>query len=140
MSSELVAMLGGGITGFVMKFMSAQMEIHSKALERMIAAQGVSDDSADRAADRTGSGGVWVRRSIAVTILFAVVIAPFIFAFYSIPVTIKAEGTGGIFNFLGFHSDRWKSLEGFVLLPEIRQGMLAILGFYFGSSQVTIRK
>ena len=126
MSSELVAMLGGGITGFVMKFMSAQMEIHSKALERMIAAQGVSDDSADRAAKRTEGGGVWV--------------APFIFAFYSIPVTIKAEGTGGIFNFLGFHSDRWKSLEGFVLLPEIRQGMLAILGFYFGSSQVTVRR
>ena len=35
MSSELVAMLGGGITGFVMKFMSAQMEIHSKALKAL---------------------------------------------------------------------------------------------------------
>jgi hypothetical protein len=140
MSSELVAMLGGGITGFVMKFMSAQMEINSNALERMIAAQGASDESADRAAKRTEGGGVWVRRSIAITILFAVVIAPFIFAFYSIPVTIKSEGTGGIFSFLGFHADRWKSLEGFVLLPEIRQGMLAILGFYFGSSQVTIRR
>ena len=140
MSSELVAMLGGGITGFVMKFMSAQMEIHSTARERMITAQGASDDSADRAAARTGSGGVWIRRSIAITILFAVVVAPFLFAFYSIPVTIKSEGTGGIFGFLGFHADRWKSLEGFVLLPEIRQGMLAILGFYFGSSQVTIRR
>ena len=140
MSSELVAMLGGGITGFVMKFMSAQMEIHSNALERMITAQGASDDSADRAAARTGSGGVWIRRSIAITILFAVVVAPFLFAFYSIPVTIKSEGTGGIFGFLGFHADRWKSLEGFVLLPEIRQGMLAILGFYFGSSQVTVRR
>ena len=140
MSSELVAMLGGGITGFVMKFMSAQMEIHSNALERMITAQGASDDSADRAAARTGSGGGWIRRSIAITILFAVVVAPFLFAFYSIPVTIKSEGTGGIFGFLGFHADRWKSLEGFVLLPEIRQGMLAILGFYFGSSQVTVRR
>ena len=140
MSSELVAMLGGGITGFVMKFMSAQMEIHSNALERMITAQGASDDSADRAAARTGSGGVWIRRSIAITILFAVVVAPFLFAFYSIPVTIKSEGTGGIFGFLGFHADRWKSLEGFVLLPEIRQGRFAILGFYFGSSQVTVRR
>ena len=140
MTGELIAMLGGGITGFIMKFLSAQMDIQSRALERMIAAQGVSDDSADRAAARTGDGGVWVRRSIAITILFAVVIAPFVFAFYSIPVTIKNEGSGGIFSFLGFHADRWKSLEGFVLLPEIRQGMLAILGFYFGSSQVTVRR
>ena len=76
MTGELVAMLGGGITGFVMKFVSAQMDIQSRALERMIAAQGASDDSADRAAARTGEGGVWVRRSIAITILFAVVIAP----------------------------------------------------------------
>jgi hypothetical protein len=27
-------------------------------------------------------------------------------------------------------------MRGFVLLPEVRQGMLALLGFYFGSSQV----
>ena len=57
-----------------------------------------------------------------------------------IPITIKADSAGGLFGFLGIHFDKWKSLEGFVLLPEIRQGMLAILGFYFGSSQVTVRR
>ena len=141
MTGELAAMLGGGATGFLMKFLSVQMDIQARALEGMIKAQQVSDDSADRAAARVPDGGIWIRRIIALTILFAVIVAPFVFAFYDIPVTIKEEsGLGGIFSFLGLNFERWKSLGGFVLLPEIRQGMLAILGFYFGSSQVTIRR
>ena len=63
------------------------------------------------------------------------VFAPFIMAFFDIPVTIEAQKLG-IFKFLGIGADKWKNLEGFVLLPEVRQGMLALLGFYFGSSQV----
>ena len=141
MTGELAAMLGGGATGFLMKFLSVQMDIQARALEGMIKAQQVSDDSADRAAARVPDGGIWIRRIIALTILFAVIVAPFVFAFYDIPVTIKEEsGLGGIFSFLGLNFERWKSLGGFVLLPEIRQGMLAILGFYFGSSQVTVRR
>ena len=135
MTSELVAMLGGGVTGFVMKLISAQMNIQANAIDAMIKKQGVSDDSADRAAKRTGEGGAWIRRFIAICILFSVVFAPFIMAFFNIPVTVEAQKMG-IFKFLGIGADKWKHLEGFVLLPEVRQGMLALLGFYFGSSQV----
>jgi hypothetical protein len=135
MTSELVAMLGGGVTGFVMKLISAQMNIQANAIDAMIKKQGVSDDSADRAAKRTGDGGAWIRRFIAICILFSVVFAPFVMAFFNIPVTVEAQKMG-IFKFLGIGADKWKHLEGFVLLPEVRQGMLALLGFYFGSSQV----
>jgi hypothetical protein len=135
MTSELVAMLGGGVTGFVMKLISAQMNIQANAIDAMIKKQGVSDDSADKAAKRTGEGGAWIRRFIAICILFSVVFAPFIMAFFDIPVTVEANKLG-IFKFLGIGADKWKNLEGFVLLPEVRQGMLALLGFYFGSSQV----
>jgi hypothetical protein len=135
MTSELVAMLGGGVTGFVMKLISAQMNIQANAIDAMIKKQGVSDDSADRAAKRTGEGGAWIRRFIAICILFSVVFAPFVMAFFDIPVTVEANKLG-VFKFLGIGSDKWKHLEGFVLLPEVRQGMLALLGFYFGSSQV----
>ncbi len=135
MTSELVAMLGGGVTGFVMKLISAQMNIQANAIDAMIKKQGVLDDSADRAAKRTGDGGAWIRRFIAICILFSVVFAPFVMAFFNIPVTVEAQKMG-IFKFLGIGADKWKHLEGFVLLPEVRQGMLALLGFYFGSSQV----
>ena len=135
MSGELVAMLGGGVTGFVMKLISAQMNIQANAIKSMIQKQGFSDASADRAAERSGESGAWVRKLIAMCILFSVVFAPFIMAFFDIPVTVEANKLG-IFKFLGIGSDKWKHLEGFVLLPEVRQGMLALLGFYFGSSQV----
>jgi len=135
MSSELIAMLGGGITGFVMKLISAQMSIQARAIDNMINRQKLADDSADRAAKRSGDGGAWIRRMIAICILFSMVFAPFIMAFFDVPVTVE-KTKGGILSFLGFGLNGWKNLEGFVLLPEVRQGMLAILGFYFGSSQV----
>ena len=135
MSGELVAMLGGGVTGFVMKLISAQMNIQANAIKSMIQKQEVADNSADRAAQRSDEGEAWVRKLIAMCILFSVVFAPFVMAFFDIPVTIEANKLG-VFKFLGIGADKWKHLEGFVLLPEVRQGMLALLGFYFGSSQV----
>jgi len=42
--------------------------------------------------------------------------------------------TSGFFGF--FKSLKWDTVQGFVILPEIRQTALAIVGFYFGSSQV----
>jgi hypothetical protein len=135
MTAELVAMLGGGVTGFIMKLISAQMNIQANAIKSMLQKQNAVDISADKAANRSDEGGAWVRKIIAMCILFSVVFAPFVMAFFDIPVTLEGEGSG-LFKFLGFGKDKWKQLEGFVLLPEVRQGMLALLGFYFGSSQI----
>lgn len=133
MSIELLAMLGGGVSGFLMKLIASQAEAQQRQVELMIRKQEVVDASADKAAAR---GGVFVRRIIAFTILFAMIVAPFIMAFSESPVTVLQEARGGILGFLGFTKDAWVEVQGFVLLPEVRQGMLALLGFYFGSSQV----
>ena len=133
MNLELIAMLGGGVSGFVMKLIAAQAESQARSFEMMIKQQVAADDSADRAAAR---GGVWVRRVFVFFILFAVIVAPFILSLLGTPVTVEREGLGGIFKLIGFGAGSWESLQGFVLLPEVRQAMLAIVGFYFGSSQV----
>jgi ABC-type phosphate transport system permease subunit len=133
MSVELLAMLGGGVSGFLMKFIAAQADAQSRHLEAMIRKQEAADQSADKAANR---GGVWIRRVFVACILFAVIIAPFILAYSGHGVTVEREGLGGIFKLLGIGRDSWETVQGFVILPEVRQGMLAILGFYFGSSQV----
>ena len=133
MNLELLAMLGGGVSGFVMKLIAAQAESQARNFEMMIKQQVAADDSADRSAAR---GGVWVRRIFVGFILFAVIVAPFILSLTSTPVTVEKEGLGGIFKLLGLGAGSWESLQGFVLLPEVRQAMLAIVGFYFGSSQV----
>jgi hypothetical protein len=133
MSIELVAMLGGGLSGFVMKMIAAQAEAQTRNFEMLLQKQGVADESADKAAAR---GGVWIRRIFVFFILFAVIVAPFILALTSTPITVEKEGLGGFFKLLGLGAGSWESLQGFVLLPEVRQAMLAIVGFYFGSSQV----
>lgn len=140
MSVELLSMMGGSLSGFVMKLIASQAQAQRDQLESMLKKQNAADDSADRAAKRTGQAGVIVRRTIALCTLFAVIFAPFILAFFNEPVTIQADPKGGLFGFLfGNMFDRgngWIELQGYVLLPEVRQTMLALVGFYFGSSQV----
>jgi len=131
MTLELLSMLGGGMAGFLMRFIAAQSEAQAAAFQQVIQAQTAADDSADRAAAR--SGGVWIRRAVVAAILFAVVIAPFVLSFFHIPVVVETEGPWwDVLGLLG----GWESVQGFILLPEVRHSLLAIVGFYFGSSQV----
>jgi len=131
MNMELIAMLGGGLSGFVMKLVATQVQAQTALLERALQRQGAADTSADAAAKRVG--GVWVRRFLTVSTVFAIIVAPFVFAFTDVGITIQRESAG----FLGlFKTVRWDTVQGFVILPEVRQTALAIVGFYFGSSQV----
>jgi|TARA_R100000479_G_scaffold133880_1_gene71229 hypothetical protein len=140
MSVELLSMMGGSLSGFVMKLIASQAQAQKEQFDRMLQKQGLADDSADRAMKRTGQAGAVVRRTIALCTLFAVIFAPFILAFFNEPVTIEAGSKNGVFGFLfGNMFDKgngWIELQGYVLLPEVRQTMLALVGFYFGSSQV----
>ena len=131
MTPELLAMLGGGVSGFIMKLIGYQMESQARQFERMIGKQKAADKSADAAAKR--DGGVLVRRFLVVSTVFAIVIAPFVFAWTDVGVSVGRETNG----FLGlFKTLKWDTIQGFVILPEIRQTALAIVGFYFGSSQI----
>ena len=131
MTPELIAMLGGSVSGFVMKLVGAQMEHQARQFERMIGKQQGADASADAAAKR--EGGVLVRRFLVASTVFAIIIAPFVFAWTDVGVSVARETNG----FLGlFKSVKWDTIQGFVILPEIRQTALAIVGFYFGSSQI----
>ena len=48
-------------------------------------------------------------------------------------VSMSRETNG----FLGlFGGVKWDTVKGFVILPEVRQTAIAIVGFYFGSSQI----
>lgn len=131
MTPELIAMLGGGVSGFVMKLVGAQMENQARQFERMIGKQQGADASADAAAKR--EGGVLVRRFLVVSTVFAIIVAPFVFAWTDVGVSVGRETNG----FLGlFKGVKWDTIQGFVILPEIRQTALAIVGFYFGSSSI----
>lgn len=130
MTPELLAMLGGGVSGFVMKMIAAQAQSQTRLFEQMLKKQKAADISADKAAAR---GGVWMRRVITVSVLFAIIFLPAVFAFTDIGVTLQEKTNG----FLGlFKGSKLVHTQGYLILPEVRQTALAIVGFYFGSSQV----
>ena len=133
MTTELIAMLGGGASGFLFKLIGTMVTAQQNNVSSLLKKQKASDESADAAAKRTGDGGVWVRRVIVVTVLFGVIIAPFILAHSNEGVTVANEYS----KFFGFiKGTTYQTLHGYVKLPEIRQTVLAIVGFYFGSSSV----
>ena len=133
MTTELIAMLGGGASGFLFKLIGTMVTAQQNNVNNLIKRQEASSASADAAAKRTGDGGAWVRRVIVVTVLFGVIIAPFILAHSDEGVTVAKD-----YNWLfGFKKGTtFQTLHGYVILPEIRQTVLAIVGFYFGSSSV----
>ena len=130
MTPELLAMLGGGVSGFVMKMIANQADTQARLFEQTLAKQQSADVSADKAA---GRGGVFMRRVITFVVLFAIVVVPTVIAFTDIGVSVNRE-TSGIFGM--FKIVKWDQISGYVILPEVRQAALAIVGFYFGSSQV----
>ena len=119
----------GSITKLIGKLVAASLDLNKANLEATLSKQKAADESADKAAQR--AGGVWVRRLIVVSCLFAVVVVPLIMAFQEQGVTVSETKT-----LLFFSWQDWKTLGGFVILPEIRQTLLAIVGFYFGASQI----
>jgi len=130
MTPELIAMLGGGVSGFIMKMIASQAQSQTRLFEQMLQKQTIADESADKAYAR---GGVWMRRLITVSVLIAIVALPAVFAFTDIGVTLQEETKG----FLGlFKGSKFVHTQGYLILPEVRQTALAIVGFYFGSSQV----
>lgn len=133
MTPEIIAMLGGSTSGFIMKFMASQAQNQARQFEMMLKKQKAADASADRAAARSGAGGAWIRRFITICVMMAIIAAPFIIAFTDVGVSVQKQSS---FLFGLFGSESWENITGYVILPEVRQTALAIVGFYFGSSTI----
>ena len=123
-------MLGGGASGFIFKLIGQLVANQQATTESLLKRQKASDSSHDKAATR---GGEWVRRVIVCTVLFAVVVAPFLLAHSPEGVTVGQE-TSSFFGL--FKGIKYETLNGYLILPEVRQTVLAIVGFYFGSSTI----
>lgn len=125
---SLLPMLGGAVSGFIFKLIGCMVQAQQTQVELMLKKQEAADASAEKAAAR---GGVWVRRGIVATVLFAIVIVPFIMAFTDQGVTVEVTKGWWIFA-----RDVYETQEGFLLHPSVVQALYAIIGFYFGSSQI----
>ena len=131
MTPEILSMLGGGIMGFLFRFLAQQQEAQTKALEMSMQLQTAADASADRAGARSGS---WVRRVLSLTVLFGLIGAPLGLALLGLPTYVESEREA--WDLFGLFTGGWTRVEGYLILPEVRTAMLAVVAFYLGSSQV----
>jgi hypothetical protein len=131
MSAEILSMLGGGLAGFVFRFMATSIENQQKTTEMLLQKQAVADDSADRAAVRGSHVG---RRVLVFTILWVLCLAPFIGGLIGMPTWVESERAP--WDFLGLFTGGWDRLTGIVVLPELRAALLAAVGFYLGGSSI----
>ncbi len=131
MTTELLAMVGGGLAGFIFRFMATSIENQQKTTEMLLQKQAVADDSADRAAVRGSHVG---RRVLVFTVLWVVAIAPFIGGLIGMPTYVESERAP--WDFLGIFTGGWDRLTGIVVLPELRAALLAAVGFYLGGSSI----
>lgn len=136
MPIELISLITGNVSGFIFKLIASQVEGQQRQQELLLQRQDAVDNSADKAEKRGGESGAWVRRFIVVMVLVGVIIFPFLLAVSGGSVTIEEDiPKGGLMGFFGLHNKELLTVQGsYLILPEIRSSLLAIVGFYFGSS------
>lgn len=135
---ELFTMLGGSITGFLFRYMAERARERQAQFDRMMGAIKAADDSADKAVARIPADvGKGIRRIIVLGVLFGVILAPFVLALLGKPIIVEVKepikewafglwSTGGRTIFV--------EMQGYLLIPEVRQTLTALIGFYFGSA------
>ena len=136
---EIMTMAGGSLVGFFFKLVAKRAENEQKRFEMFMKEKDIAMKSADKAIERIGAGaGKWVRRLIVVSVLFGVILAPFVVTFLNHPIVVEELITRKIlWGLLGTRTEPvFIEIEGYLLVPEIRQALTAIIGFYFGQATV----
>jgi hypothetical protein len=137
-SPELISMVGGGVTGFLFRYMAQKSQDQKEMFNQLIQANLQTTANQDKAVQRVSiDAGKTVRQIIVLTVLFGAFAAPFILPFFGVPTFIEVdvknpEGLFGLIPETGRKA--FVELNGFFWTSENRQVLLSIVGFYFGSA------
>jgi hypothetical protein len=133
--------MGGAVTGFIFRIIAVKSEENKLRFDRMMQAIDKADNSADRASKRDGDVGKLVRQFIVVSVIFSIVISPFVMAILGIPTYLEVDynSGGSLFGLIGADKagKAFVEISGNLITSEIRQCLIAITGFYFGSASAS---
>jgi len=141
-TAELITTLGGMVAGFVMRLIAIRSQQQTDFQMAAIGKINAATESADRAAARTKDGGKFARRLIVLFILFSVVLVPLLAPMWGLPVVVEHDKKFGtlFFGLIELPSfKQFTTVYGVLLIPELRQVLLAIVGFYFGAGSARAR-
>lgn len=135
MPTELISLIGGGLVGFIFRFMAQKAQDQKEMFERIIAANKQTTENQNAAATRVPLDvGRAVRQVIVLAVLFATLLAPFILPFFGVPTFVEVDATQT--NLLGPDTLKkyFVEINGYLFTSENREILLSIVGFYFGSA------
>jgi hypothetical protein len=138
MPTELISLLGGGVTGFLFRYLAQRSQDQKEMFERLLKANAQTTENQDKAVQRVPLDvGKGVRQLIVLSCLFAVVAAPFVLPFFGIP-TFAEFTQKQPESFFGLVPETTRKyfveIPGYLFAEENRQVLLAVVGFYFGSA------
>lgn len=136
---ELLTMGFGAVTGFIFRFMSERSKQKEQQFKMLIQSRELELKEREAASKRDGAGGVWVRRILVLSTLFGVILAPFILTIFGFPIFMQIETQKptyffGLFG--GGTETTFVEIWGYLIIPEVRQTLSAMFGYYFGQSSV----
>lgn len=138
MTTELLSLLGGSVTGFVFRYWAQRAQDQKELFERMIASNKQTTENQDKAVQRVPIDvGKGVRRLIVLACLFAVVAAPFVLPFFGISTfaEITQKQPESLFGLIPESTRKYFiEIPGYLFAEENRQVLLAVVGFYFGTA------
>ena len=138
MPTELISLLGGGVTGFLFRYWAQRAQDQKDMFKMVIEANKQTTDNQDKAAQRVPIDlGKGVRQLIVLACLFAVVAAPFVLPFFGIS-TFAEFTQKQPESFFGLIPETTRKyfveIPGYLFAEENRQVLLAVVGFYFGTA------
>lgn len=139
---ELLTMGFGALTGFIFKFMAERSRQNEQQFKMLIESRNLEIKERDAASKRDGMGGVWVRRLLVLSVLFGVILAPFLLAVWGLPIfmQVNIQRPEYLFGLFGGGTEvKFVELGGYLIIPEVRQTLSAIIGYYFGQSSAISR-
>ena len=135
MPTELISLIGGGLVGFIFRFIAQKSQDQKELFERMMAANKQTNENQNAAVQRVPLDiGKGVRQIIVLSVLFATLLAPFILPFFGVPTFVEVDATQT--NLLGPDTLKkyFVEVNGYLFTSENREILLSIVGFYFGSA------
>lgn len=135
---ELLSLLGGGLTGFLFRYLAEKRQDQKEIFERLLQTRQEDQKSQDAAVKRIPpDAGKAVRRFIVMIILFGAVLAPFILPFFGIPTIVESVNRNPefLFGLIPAQDETiFTPIYGYYYSQAISQVLISIIGFYFGNA------
>lgn len=140
---ELITLAGGSVVGFFFRYMAERAKERQQQFEMIMQKEQLMEESRKAASQREADdSGKFVRRIIVIAVLFGVILAPFVLAVMGKTTIVQLdeqipEYLFGLFG--GGTRTKLVELPSYLLIPEVRQSLMAIIGYYFGSATATAK-